>query len=357
MVECVNFMAERGHETHAFARDWEVESIDARVIRHQVDFRTSIAALEPPAYLRASRRVIDSMKPPTDVTASFGIAGPPGSVVWMQSVHAAWIQISRETRSRSGRVKQRLNPFHPVVLSMERRQLKGREYRRLIALTEQVKLDIQHHYGVPAGDIDVLPNGFSGREFRIRDEQFRSDMRRRLGYGTDHKVIVFVANELERKGFTPLAQAVAQLADPSVRLLAIGKFSQRDAHAIAHRFGVADQVKFTGPTSEVADYYAASDIFALPTKYEAWGLVIVEAMACGLPVLTSRLAGAAVTVRDGTNGLLLDEPTDVDEIATGLRSLLDGRHGTPTDIAYSVQTYEWAHLLLEYERILAECRR
>jgi UDP-glucose:(heptosyl)LPS alpha-1,3-glucosyltransferase len=113
------------------------------------------------------------------------------------------------------------------------------------------------------------------------------------------------------------------------------------------------RVHFTGPSGGVAPFYAAADVFALPTQYEAWGLVIVEALACGLPVVTSRLAGAAVAVREGETGRLLDDPRDSGEIAAALRSLLDGRHAPPEQICESVASYKWSRILVRYEESLA----
>jgi len=86
---------------------------------------------------------------------------------------------------------------------------------------------------------------------------------------------------------------------------------------------VEKRVVFTGPTEQSWKYYAASDIFLLPTLYEPFGLVILEAMAAGLPVLVSREAGAAELVRDGTDALLLEDAGDVDEIAGKLELLLE----------------------------------
>jgi len=107
--------------------------------------------------------------------------------------------------------------------------------------------------------------------------------------------------------------------------------------------------------STVGDYYAAADVFALPTQYEAWGLVIVEAMASGLAVLTSRCAGAAVAVETGRTGLLLDDPASVAEIAEKLRCLIEGNGFSPAEISASVARFEWAQVLRGYESILAQC--
>ncbi|MEA3212764.1 MAG: UDP-glucose:(heptosyl)LPS alpha,3-glucosyltransferase [Chthoniobacter sp.] len=356
MLECANFLATRGHETHAFANQWEVSSIRPEVVRHTVPSRRLPSALRLPLFARESRSAICALAPRADVIASFGVAAPPGSVVWMQSVHAAWLKISQRSRPFWGRCRQRLNPFHPVVLAMEQRLLGGKRYRKVIALSEQVRSDIVRFHGVPESDIIVVPNGFSSAEFNpVRGVSNRARMRATLGYLPENKVVVFVANELDRKGFTPLLRAIASLRDSRVHLLAVGRLDPSQCRGTIASLGMSERVKFTGPSNEVADFYAAADVFALPTQYEAWGLVIVEAMASGLRVLTSRLAGAAVAVDEGRTGQLLDDPADVTEIAGKLRCLLEEDGPSPEEISASVARYEWAQVLQGYESILAQC--
>jgi UDP-glucose:(heptosyl)LPS alpha-1,3-glucosyltransferase len=277
-------------------------------------------------------------------------------VVWMTSVHAAWIEISQRSRPFWGRCKQRLNPFHPVILAMERRLLGERRYRKIIALTEQVRSDVLRIYNVPESDVLVVPNGYAASEFNpVHSAANRSRMRERLGYSPTDKVVVFVANELDRKGFTPLLRAIASLRDSRIHLLAVGRLDPNQCRGTIASLGMGERVKFTGPSNEVSDYYAAADVFALPTQYEAWGLVIVEAMASGLRVLTSRLAGAAVAVEEGRTGQLLDDPADVTEIAEKLRRLVEEDGPSPNEVSGSVAKYEWAQVLQGYEAILAKC--
>jgi UDP-glucose:(heptosyl)LPS alpha-1,3-glucosyltransferase len=151
--------------------------------------------------------------------------------------------------------------------------------------------------------------------------------------------------------------AIGQMNDPRVKLLAVGRLNPQESAAAIARHALHDRVKFTGPTPRVADFYAAADVFALPTKYEAWGLVIIEAMACGLPVLTSRLAGAAVAVTPGKSGELLDNPHDVTEIASKLGRLLAGGYDCGDQISRSVGAYRWPSILAQYEQILARCAK
>jgi UDP-glucose:(heptosyl)LPS alpha-1,3-glucosyltransferase len=241
---------------------------------------------------------------------------------------------------------------------MEQRYYGGRKYRKLIALSDQVKDDLMRFYGVPDKDVVVIPNGFAPSEFSVarRNEQ-REAMRQKLGYANSDKVVIFAANELERKGFGPLLRAIAALDDSSVRLLAVGRLNPLAYASEIQRLGMTQRVKFTGPTSDVASYYAAADVFALPTQYEAWGLVIVEAMACGLPALTSRLAGASIAIDEGQTGYLLDNPADVGEIGAKLSLLLQGEHAAPEVISDSVAQYAWSRVLETYEKVLTECAR
>jgi UDP-glucose:(heptosyl)LPS alpha-1,3-glucosyltransferase len=351
MLECANFLASRGHATHILATIWDADSLHSDVQAHFVPARTTPPLLRLWSFKRQSARTLAAM---TEIerVGSFGIMSPPG-VLWVQSVHGAWLEISAARRGWKARLKQKLNPVHPYTIHLEKKVFGGRTYRHLIALTPQVKADLIRLYRVPETDISIIPNGFSPEEFNVEMRgQWREKRRQQLGYKPEHQVVIFVANELERKGFGPLLRAIASLNRPNVHLLAVGRLSPSAYVAEIARLGLQQRVQFTGPSSEVASYYAASDVFALPTQYEAWGLVIVEAMACGLPVVTSALAGAAVAVEPGVTGVLLQNPDDVQEIAASLTHFLDREVNDATAIAASVQHLAWSQVLLDYERVL-----
>lgn len=357
MVECLNFLAARGHDTHALASEWDRAALRPEVVCHQVPARALLSAGRVARFRRESSRALDTLKP--DVTASFGVAAAPGSVVWMQSVHAAWLEVSRRTRTTRERLRQSLNPFHPMILRAEKQMLRAREYRRLIALTPEVRDDLVRFYGVPAGDVEVLPNGFSPAEFNPQDRRRdREAVRGQLGIPREATVVLFVANEAGRKGLPQLLRAVSRLRDKSLHVLAVGRFDPAPSVKVAALLGLGDRTHFHGASAQVARFYAAADVFALPTQYEAWGLVIVEAMACGLPVLTSKLAGAAVAVQEGWTGELLDDPRDETEIASKLDAVLDHRLRLgDAEISRSVARYAWPQILSRYEQILCSCAR
>jgi UDP-glucose:(heptosyl)LPS alpha-1,3-glucosyltransferase len=95
-----------------------------------------------------------------------------------------------------------------------------------------------------------------------------------------------------------------------------------------------------------------ADAFVLPTFYEAWGMVIIEAMASGLPVLTSRNAGAAEAVKVGFNGWLLDDPADPNEVMRGCLRLRAGLECGAEAISASVDAYQWGRIFERYEAVL-----
>jgi UDP-glucose:(heptosyl)LPS alpha-1,3-glucosyltransferase len=353
VLECANFLASRGHETHLLTCQCDEALLDAQVRCHPVSVN-NIAWWRMMRFARKAKLVCDEMQSAPDVLASFGVQSPFNSVTWVQSVHRSWIEISRRHRGLAGRWKQRANPFHAAGLAMESAYYGGRRYRKLIALTEAVKADLMRCYDVPERDIEIIPNGFSPAEFNVSRIASRDSVRNRLGFNDDDRVIVFVANELDRKGFGPLLEAIGQLADNRLKLLVVGRVGPEGYQGQIDRLG-AGCVRFIGSTPDIAEFYAATDLFALPTIYEAWGLVIVEALACGLRVLTSRLAGASVAVQEGRTGFLLDDPRDPREIAVKLSRLLNSDPLPRSEISDSVASYSWDCILPRYERLLYEC--
>jgi UDP-glucose:(heptosyl)LPS alpha-1,3-glucosyltransferase len=355
MLECTNYLASRGHETHAFAIDWDSDSsaIDPRIIKHPVAVSSSNYLVRLAGFIRETRREIRSLSPPASVLAGFGIESPPNSVVWMQSVHRAWLEISSQQRDLTGRLKQKVNPAHAVILALEKRRFVNRDYSKIVALSPHVKADIVRLYSVPEQDIVVIPNGFSPSEFSFDIRlTCRERVRTRLGLQVSDKVVIFVANELERKGFHPLLRAIYELNDPNIHLLAVGRLNSEVYGAEIERLGMSTRVHYTGASGTVSEFYAAADLFVLPTQYEAWGLVIIEAMACGLPVVTSRIAGASVAVKENQTGILLDHPHETDEIIEAMRPFLSGNNVDARSISESVSEYAWDKVLQQYETVL-----
>jgi UDP-glucose:(heptosyl)LPS alpha-1,3-glucosyltransferase len=355
MLESANYLARRGHDIRVCAEEFEYAALHPAITTQLIALPKIPFAGPLGLFEKAVREKLKGNEP--ELLCSFGTVCPTGGVLWVQSVHKAWLEISQSTRDSVGRARQLCNPIHPLLLRSERYHFGQRRYRKLIALTSQVSEDLQRLYRVPEGDICVLPNGFSPTDFNVQNiRERRSQIRAQLRYTDADKVIVFVANELERKGFGPLTEAIARLSDEKIKLLVVGRVDPQSQVKHLSALGLLARTKFIPQTNDVAKFLAAADVFALPTKYEAWGMVIVEALACGLPVVTSKLAGAAIAVQDGKTGLLVDDPCDAVQIASKLKEAIYELKTDPYLLAASVSKFEWDTILAEYESILtAEC--
>jgi UDP-glucose:(heptosyl)LPS alpha-1,3-glucosyltransferase len=359
VLECARYLQRRGHQVTLFANDWDAAALQSGTgskIEHQhVPMQRKPAFLAAGSFHRRCSAMLDPKE--FDAISTHGCVSPLGGVQWVHSVHRAWLEYSKQFRRplSMGRIKQRLNPLHGALLKLERLHFTSGNYQKLIAISPSVRDDLMRFYGVQERDIELIPNGYADGEFNLdRAGALRDSERARLGYRPGDRVVLFVANELERKGFGPLIRALAAINDPQSRLLVVGRVDISGYAAEIQKLGLTDRIQAIGAASDVVSYYAAADVFALPTQYEAWGLVIVEALACGKPVLTSRLAGAAEVVREGQTGELLDNPADVEEIAAKLQPLLHGNHASADAIACSVSAYTWNAVLSRYENLLEE---
>jgi UDP-glucose:(heptosyl)LPS alpha-1,3-glucosyltransferase len=354
VVEAANGMLARGHEVHVHASVWDEGVLDEGVHRHHIPSRTRPIGVHALQFQRRANDALAAALPRYDASMSFGAVSAFGGVLWVPSVHKTSLVEAWERRGWPGRLKQKANGNHYVLLHMERVHYGGRRYAKLVALTERIKGELMQYYDVPAEDVVVQGYGYRPEEFSAqRSAALRGEMRARYGYGEDDRVVVFAANELERKGFDTLLRALAALSEPDVRLLVVGNVRAGAYRREIERLGLSARVHFAGPSADVARQYAAGDAFCLPTRYEAWGLVIVEALAAGLPTVTTRLAGASVTVREGDTGELLDDPEDAAGLTAKLRAVLD-RPADREAISASVGEWTWAAVMERMEAIVAE---
>ena len=136
--------------------------------------------------------------------------------------------------------------------------------------------------------------------------------------------------------------------------MAAGRFSIERATNLAKQNGVIDRCHFIGSQQQLAGVYGASDLFVLPTQYEAWGLVIVEALACGVPVITTDIAGASVAITDGFSGNICVPNINPLELASQANTWLRTRHVERERISESVVDYEWGNVLRRYRQIIMD---
>jgi UDP-glucose:(heptosyl)LPS alpha-1,3-glucosyltransferase len=352
-VEAANRLADSGHEVFAYGARVDAATLAEAVSVRNISVPARIDALTGFGFRGRAAAAIEADR--VDVHGAFSALSPLGGVFWIPSVHRVAYELLLARRSPARRLRVQLNPYHRGRLRLEERIFSTGGYARLLALTEQVKSDVVDIYGVPESNIALLAPGFDPDLFDPeRRERRRGEARERFGYASNDHVVLFVGNELERKGFDVLLESIALLEDPAVKLLGAGHVAPDAYRPMIQELGLAQRVQWLGSFTDVALLHAASDVFALPTRYEPWGLVVVEALGSGLAVVTSQLAGAALVVSEAETGRLLRNPEDPAELAQALRWALSGAPADAGVIAASVRDYTWDRVIARYEQVLGE---
>jgi UDP-glucose:(heptosyl)LPS alpha-1,3-glucosyltransferase len=225
------------------------------------------------------------------------------------------------------RAAQGLSPFHRMMLLMERRLFTYPGLLRVIANSRQVRDEVIRHYGVDPGHIRVIVNGLDRERFHPLEAGARGEWGRRLGAPEDREIVLFVGSGFARKGLSYLLQAFGTLKDEGCHLWVVGKGREAPYRRLAAQLGVEARVRFWGPVPETAPFYQAATVLALPTLYDPCSNVVLEALACGTPVITTEANGAAEFITPGENGVVLREPDEV----TGLGEALAAFRGRGRD--------------------------
>jgi UDP-glucose:(heptosyl)LPS alpha-1,3-glucosyltransferase len=237
-------------------------------------------------------------------------------------IHRVWL----EERVRAGGLAERLriaaNPYHRYVLGAEARVFASPSLKGVICISHMVRDDIRRHFSVDEKKLSVIYNAVDPREFGPQVRAARVSTRASLGFADDHVVFLLVGSGYARKGVPTAIRALARVPQQS-RLLIVGREKEPAIYRrLARRCGVGDRVVFAGPQRDPRPFYGAADAFVMPTLYDPLSNAVLEALACGLPVVTSTRCGAGELVVAGGAGWVCDAIDDV-AFAEAMRRLLD----------------------------------
>jgi UDP-glucose:(heptosyl)LPS alpha-1,3-glucosyltransferase len=274
-------------------------------------------------------------------------------------VHAVWLDAKREGAGPFERAALALSPFHRYLAAAERRLFASPRLKAVICISKMVQREIHARFGLPLSRLPVIYNAIDGAVFHPGLREHRDQVRARLGIAGDATVFLLVGSGFERKGVGRAIEALAQLAPPA-HLVVVG----RDRHAprfmrLAKRLGVGPRVSFAGPQRDPKPFYGAADVFVLPTLYDALSNAVLEALACGLPVITSDRCGAGELVAAHDAGTIVGA-RDVAGLAAAMGALAAdaarrARAGTNARAAVASLTPDAmaARLVALYDALLA----
>lgn len=269
-----------------------------------------------------------------------------GSIFVNHGLHRAMLDMS----GRKMRLLVR-NPLHVFILARESIRFSLDVHRHYVCFSESEKNLLIRYYPKTKMKVRIIPNGVNLDRFKP-DPVRRAEYRRKLQLQSDAFVLTFIGHEFERKGLYAAVESLKFL-DEGCRLLVAGGTNEEidRGEACAAKHGVRARVTFLGVVKEIETVLAASDCLVLPSIFEAWTLVGLEAMACGVPALLTRVCGVPVT--DGSNGFFITrDPKDIAARVRNLRfdpTLLSDMRRQCVDFA---SRYSWDAIADQYLELI-----
>lgn len=322
-------LAAAGHEVHVVARQVDLGELPPEVQVHPVPLRhlPGLSSLRAYRFAAASETVLRGLG--LDLILGF-------SKVWYQDAYLALggprpaaLECShRRLRSLAVRtlwqLGKLLNPKHWMFRLIDHKTFHSGRPTHVIAPSRMSADHFVQYHGMPRERISVVYNGLEPVPPLADAAAVRRDFRRRQGLRDDDVVILFVARNYDLKGLEPLLEAFRPVVDryPQARLLVCGSRREAAHRQQAQRLGLAGRVQFLGFVDDVRECFAGADLFAFPTFYDPCSLVVLEAMAAGLPVVTTRQNGASELLQEGIDGFVIDSPWAVEQLTHRLLRLV-----------------------------------
>jgi len=217
-----------------------------------------------------------------------------------------------------------IDPAYLSFAALERHQYLRQKRSLIVAISEMVRRHFQHYYNIAPEDLRLVrvatdPNMFDERDRPRR----RHEMRQRWGIGPEETVALFAGMNYRLKGLESLLRAVRLVPPGPFRLLVTGNDDTTAFKRLAVQLGVAERVCFVGFCDDILDCYFAADFLVHPTFYDPCSHVVLEAMTCGLPVITPRYNGASELLHPPREGYVIDDPHNHRHLAACVTQLLD----------------------------------
>ena len=335
-------LAARGHALHVFCARADADVPGAVVHRVPVVRGGRLVRLLSFAWLAPRLAARDGF----DVIVGFGRTARQDLVRVGGGTHRSYLARMEAAGLRS----RRRGPYHRAILALERRQFAPSGHKRVLAVSALVRDEIVADYGVAPDHVRVVYNGVDLDHFRPTAD--RAAARQALGVA-DGPVCLAIGTGFVRKGFDLLLRLWAK-APPPARLVIVGD-DERLGRWQARAADAGGRVQVVGPRSDVERWLAAAEVLVAPSRQEAFGNVVLEACAAGVPVVTSRRSGAAELLAPPLTALLVDDPEDLDALGDAIRRALGPEHGRFAGAARALaEAHPWERHLDELEALLHE---
>ncbi|MBC7130338.1 glycosyltransferase family 4 protein, partial [Candidatus Bathyarchaeota archaeon] len=300
---------------------------------------SELPLIDPLLFYRSSHRLLERLRTsyPVDIVhtnlpliPSFAVPNNLGKAL-VSTVHSTWDgeanAIKHEAFNRLNMNEKIVRLFTWVLKQFEHHLLKRSD--RIIAVSEYTKREILKNYEIPEWKIKVIFNGVDLERFKPVEGWLKAKLKRELGFSEKELLVLYVGRLYSRKGLPTLISAMPSVVKKAgnVRFIISGKGfrdEERRLKDYVKKFGVEEKVVFLGyyPDEKLPSLYRAADIFAFPSIYENMPFAVLEALASGLPVVTTKVGGIPEIIDDGRNGFLV-EPFNSSKLADRLLYLVE----------------------------------
>ena len=334
VVDLCNRLLQKGHAVDLFAERWRAETLPAGVTTHRVSARGLTRWGRTWNFARNSERALLASVRDFDCTVGFintwhhDVLIPQGGVQ-AASLAANSLRFPAGWRRTAYLLGKSLNPKRWAQRAIEAKQYDPNRGARIVAVSDMVRGHLETYRGVSRDRVDVIPNAIDADRLIVADRvATRTAFRTRFGLGESDLVGLFVGHNYALKGLGPLLEALAirSSRDPDgrpIHLVACGGAEVGPYRALADRLGIGATVHLAGFVDDIRPPFWASDFFVLPSYYDPCSLVVFEALACGLPVITTGCNGAGEVITEGREGFVVPHPDDVEGLATALGRMVD----------------------------------
>jgi len=268
--------------------------------------------------------------------------------------HSTYLRAARHWQGHAAAAAMWLSPYHRAQVAMEQAAFRAPTLRCTIAVSELVRQDLLATFGLPPGKVVTLYNGVDLERFTPnRDSALSRTIRREFQIPEDVPAVAFVGNGFARKGLSFLLEAWPSVGSRAALVVAGKDRALEGYRRLAARWGIGSRVIFAGAVTRIERLFAAVDAVVLPSLFEPFGNVVLEAMAAGLPVLCSKQTGAAEIVARELHQLVVADPTDTAELAGRVNLLVKVGRQMAAAARATAEQYTWDRYGKELLRVIS----
>jgi UDP-glucose:(heptosyl)LPS alpha-1,3-glucosyltransferase len=303
-------------DIHVFANRWQAWS--DRVSFHRIPLIRFPRFLTTISFASFAQKAID--RAGMDIIHAHDRMVRPHIYTMHGLPHRVWVKEVRK--------KRRMSLFDRSTAWVETRMVAAGYCKYYLAVSSITRDIFLNEYQVDSGRVPIIHPGIDAVAGPPDQDAARAELFRKYRLPPAGPVILFVSMNFDIKGLDPLLAGLGRMKelhpDQPFTLLVVGRDNQKKYERLAKQIGIDGQTVFTGliPREELPGIYRAGDVYAMLSKFDTFGMVVLEAMAAGLPVVVSGNVGAKDLVVEGVNGFVIDNPHNAEQVANALHHII-----------------------------------